>query len=84
MDIIIRNIDPVILKKIDEVAKRNKQSRQVYLQKQIELMATDYMQSEKVSYLEKQLQANTIILKEVADAMNNMTSIIEEMSSGSD
>lgn len=84
MDIIIRNIDPVILKKIDEVAKRNKQSRQVYLQKQIELMATDYMQSEKVSYLEKQLQANTIILKEVTDAMNSMTSIIEEMSSGSD
>ena len=63
MDILLRDLDPVIVKQIDEMAKKYNQSRQIFLKKQIELMATDYMQSNKIDHLEKQLQANTIYLK---------------------
>lgn len=79
MEVRIREVNPVIVKTIDELARKNNQSRQVYLKKQIELLATDYMQSEKISHLEKQLQANTLTLKEVAKAINRMNSIIEEL-----
>ena len=76
MDIILRDLDPVIVKQINEIAKKNKQSRQIFLKKQIELMATDYMQSDKIDHLEKQLQANTIYLKRNAEVMNEMNDLI--------
>ncbi|ARJ38652.1 hypothetical protein SporoP8_07075 [Sporosarcina ureae] len=79
MEVRIRDVDPVILSKIDEMAKKRKQSRQVFLKGQIELIGTDYMQSAKVSHLEKQLQANTITLKEVAKVMNEMNGVIKSL-----
>ncbi len=78
MEVRIRDVDPVILSKIDEMAKKRKQSRQVFLKGQIELIGTDYMQSAKVSHLEKQLQANTITLKEVAKVMNEIVYLLTE------
>lgn len=38
-DILLRNIDASALKKIDELAKKNKQSRNEFLKKQIESLA---------------------------------------------
>jgi len=40
----IRDVDPVIVSKFDEIAKKLKQSRQVYLKAQIELTAINYIQ----------------------------------------
>lgn len=79
LDIVLRNLDPIIINKIDLAAQKQKQSRQLYLKSHIELLATDYMQSEKVSHLEKQLQANTIALKEFSKVIDRMSSIVEEL-----
>jgi hypothetical protein len=76
MEVRIRDVDPVIVSKIDEMAKKLKQSRQVYLKAQIELIAIDYIQSTKMDHLEKQLQANTIYLKRNVDVMNVMNDLI--------
>ena len=76
MDIILRDLDPIIISKIDEMAKKLNQSRQVYLKAQIELVAIDYIQSTKMDHLEKQLQANTIYLKRNAEVMNEMNDLI--------
>lgn len=79
---LLRDLDPVLIKKIDELAKKNNQSRQIYLKKHIELLATDFIQSEKISHLEKQLQANTLALKNVSETMNTMNLIIQELTEG--
>ncbi|WP_438313221.1 hypothetical protein [Sporosarcina sp. FA9] len=60
MEIRIKDVDPIIVCKIDEMAKKLNQSRQIYLNARIELIAIDYIQSTKMDHLEKEMQANTI------------------------
>lgn len=39
MDIFLRNIDPVAMQKVDELAKENGMSRQQFLKEQFEVLA---------------------------------------------
>jgi hypothetical protein len=46
MDMFLRNIDPVAVKKIDEIAKEKKISRQEFLKFQIKKLAFSYEQTD--------------------------------------
>ena len=52
MEIKIRNVDPVALKKIDEMAKRKSISRQEFLKSVVEKVAYEKEQNEKEMRLE--------------------------------
>ena len=84
MDACIRNVDPVAIKKIDELAKRKGISRNEYLKKHIEQMAIikDISETEDkyanlvetvVDRLEQAndiIQENSIMLKRVIEQKN--------------
>lgn len=84
MDVCIRKIDPVAIKKIDELAKRKGISRNEYLKKHIEQMAIikDISETEDkyanlvetvVDRLEQAndiIQENSIMLKRVIEQKN--------------
>ena len=84
MDVCIRKVDPVAIKKIDELAKRKGISRNEYLKKHIEQMAiiNDISETEDkyanlvetvVDRLEQAndiIQENSIMLKRVIEQKN--------------
>lgn len=84
MDVCIRKVDPVAIKKIDELAKRKGISRNEYLKKHIEQMAIikDISETEDkytnlvetvVDRLEQAndiIQENSIMLKRVIEQKN--------------
>lgn len=53
MDMFLRNIDPIAVKKIDEIAKEKKISRQEFLKGQIETLAVFQEQKDREAELER-------------------------------
>lgn len=81
MDIKIRDLDPMVIKKIDELAKKNKQSRQKFLKTQIENLSI-------INELQRQEDRFTllvnrilIILKKNTDAFQNVNEVMGKMQS---
>ncbi|AWG44243.1 hypothetical protein BEH_24955 (plasmid) [Priestia filamentosa] len=58
MDILLRNVDPVAVKKIDELAKEKGISRQEFLRGQIEMMAFFREQTTRELDLENLIDKN--------------------------
>ena len=54
LEIKIRNVDPVALKKLDEMAKRKSISRQEFLKSLLEKIAYEPEQNEREMQLQKQ------------------------------
>ncbi|MGK9185739.1 hypothetical protein KXS12_26385 [Priestia filamentosa] len=65
MDMIIRNIDPTAVKKIDELAKEKGISRQEFLKGQLEMLAFFREQTTRERHLENLLDKNSEIIKKV-------------------
>lgn len=85
MDIIIRDVDPAIIRSIDEKAKKIKLSRQQYLLQQINRMATiDVFHEERDEYstLVKNMAViighNTDQLKQFTQEMETLKYLIKE------
>lgn len=82
MEIKIRNVDPIAVKKIDEMAKSKKISRQEYLKAIVEKIAHEIKQSEKEARLEMIISKNIIAMEEMTNAINRienlMTALMEE------
>lgn len=79
MDIIIRDIDPAIIRTIDEKAKQIHISRQQYLLQQINRMATiDVFREERDEYstLVKNIAK---IIGQNTEQLNDFTKAIEEL-----
>lgn len=57
MDIIIRNLEPAAVHKIDELARRKGISRNEYLKNSLESLAFLSIKDGIVDYLEKQIEA---------------------------
>ncbi|PPA68429.1 hypothetical protein [Jeotgalibacillus proteolyticus] len=72
MEILIRNVDPIAIKKLDEIAKKKNISRQLFLKAIIEKAAYEQIQSEKENRLEIIIERNII-------AMEKMTNLIVEL-----
>ncbi|MEH6944788.1 hypothetical protein [Bacillus sp. JJ722] len=79
MDLIVRNVDPVAVKKIDELAKKNNQSRQEFLKNQLELLAFYRQQTEREMHLQNLIEKNIFTMtncyKEL-EKMNDLMAVI--------
>ncbi len=79
MDLIVRDVDPHAVKKIDEWAKKKDMSRQVYLKEWIEKATMLEMISNADDSFEKQLQVNTLFMEKTADSLDSLVGILREL-----
>lgn len=78
MDILLRNIDPTIIKKIDEIAKKQKISRQEYLKNVIENFAVnEKFQEEEGKYIEL-IDKLSFIIKDNTKVMEKINKLVED------
>lgn len=79
MDVLIRDVDPHAVKKIDEWAKKKNVSRQIYLKELIEKATLLEMVSTADNSFEKQLQVNTLFLEKTSDSVNELVGLLKEL-----
>ncbi|MCM3675638.1 hypothetical protein M3699_17620 [Peribacillus simplex] len=79
MDIILRNIDPVAMKKIDEMAKRKSISRQEFLKSIVEKVAYEPEINENEFRLESIIKMNFQIMKEATITINRFENLLVEL-----
>ncbi|PEP81753.1 hypothetical protein CN581_11105 [Bacillus toyonensis] len=79
MEIRIREVDPIAVKKIDEIAKRNGLSRQKFLKAQIEMLAFFQQQNKREMELENLIEKNIHMMSDCYNAMKKMNEFIQMM-----
>ncbi|MBE5107865.1 hypothetical protein IGI01_22215 [Bacillus thuringiensis] len=79
MEIRIREVDPIAVKKIDEMAKRNGLSRQKFLKAQIEMLAFFQQQNKREMELENLVEKNIHMMSDCYSAMEKMNEFIRMM-----
>ena len=79
MEIKIRYVDPVALKKIDEIAKEKKISRQEFLKGQVETLAVFQEQKDREAELENIIYKNIKMMEKCAVAIETVNGFIQEM-----
>ncbi|QWI63752.1 hypothetical protein EXW57_29125 (plasmid) [Bacillus mycoides] len=79
MNLKIRDIDPVALKKIDEIAKEKGISRQKFLKAQIEMLAFFQQQNKREMELENLIEKNIHMMNDCYSAMEKMNEFIQMM-----
>ncbi|RXZ02136.1 hypothetical protein [Fictibacillus sp. S7] len=79
MEIKIRNIDPIALKKIDETAKKKSISRQEYLKSVIEKTAYDPEANEQIKHLELIIEKNAYVMEEATKSINRLENLLAEL-----
>ncbi|MGE1198363.1 hypothetical protein ACQJ18_27130 [Priestia megaterium] len=72
MDMFLRNIDPISVKKIDEIAKEKKISRQEFLKCQIETLAVFQEQKEREAELERLIDRYIKMMERCAVAIETI------------
>ncbi|MED4286737.1 hypothetical protein P4679_33085 [Priestia megaterium] len=79
MDIFLRNIDPVAMQKVDELAKENGMSRQKFLKEQFEVLAFFDEQVAREKRLEAIIDQNIELMKQCAISIEKMNNILCEL-----
>ncbi|MCM3796484.1 hypothetical protein M3690_24600 [Priestia megaterium] len=79
MDILLRDIDPSALKKIDEIAKEKKISRQEFLKGQVETLAVFQEQKDREAELENIIYKNIKMMEKCAVAIETINGFIQDM-----
>ncbi|MBD8847988.1 hypothetical protein [Priestia megaterium] len=79
MDMLLRDIDPVAVKKIDEIAKEKKISRQEFLKGQIETLAVFQEQKDREAELEHIIYQNIKMMEKCAIAIETINGFIRDM-----
>ena len=79
MEIKVRNVDPIAVKKIDEMAKRKKISRQEFLKSQLEMLAFFHEQTNRELQLENMLEKVLQMMGQCSTTMENMNDIMHEL-----
>ena len=79
MDMLLRDIDPVAVKKIDEIAKEKKISRQEFLKGQIETLAVFQEQKDREAELERLIDRNIKMMERCAVAIETINGFIRDM-----
>ena len=82
MEIKIRNVDPIAVKKIDEMAKRKNISRQEFLKSQLEMLAFFHEQTNRELQLENMLEKVLQMMGQCSTTMENMNDIMHELMGG--
>ncbi|WP_330502014.1 hypothetical protein V2I71_01860 [Peribacillus frigoritolerans] len=79
MNILLRNLDPVAMKKIDELAKRKSISRQEFLKSIVEKVAYEPDINENELRLERIINMNFQIMKEATSTINRFENLLVEL-----
>lgn len=79
MDIKIRDVHPMTVKKLDEWAKEKGMSRQRYLKEMLETIAVNDIHFNMLDRYEEQLKANTLLLEKTSDAVNELVDVMKEL-----
>ncbi|AYE53707.1 hypothetical protein OEA_29040 (plasmid) [Priestia megaterium NCT-2] len=79
MDMLLRDIDPIAVKKIDEIAKEKKISRQEFLKGQIETLAVFQEQKDREAELERLIDRNIKMMERCAVAIETINGFIQDM-----
>ncbi|MGG3528698.1 hypothetical protein COM13_19285 [Bacillus pseudomycoides] len=79
MEIRIREVDPIAVKKIDEMAKRKGLSRQQFLKGQVEMIAFFQQQNKREMELENLIQKNIHVMNDCYNKMKKMNAFIQTM-----
>ncbi|MES9769614.1 hypothetical protein ABWK50_01200 [Priestia megaterium] len=79
MDILLRDIDPTAVKKIDEIAKEKKISRQEFLKGQVETLAVFQEQKDREAELENIIYKNIKMMERCAAAIETINGFIQDM-----
>lgn len=82
VEIRIREVDPVAVNKIDEMAKRKGISRQKFLKGQIEMIAFFQEQNKREMELQSLIEKNIYMMNKCTDEMQKMNQFIEMMMQG--
>ncbi|AXF56758.1 hypothetical protein GCM10008935_18360 [Alkalibacillus silvisoli] len=76
MDIVIRNVEPRAIQKVEELAKEQGISREQFLRERIMKMAQFYMEDQRVQRLEALVASNLQVMERCADSMQTMNALI--------
>lgn len=79
MEIKVRNVDPVAVKKIDEMAKEKGISRQEFLKIQIETLAFFREQTTRERHLENLIDKNIEMIKKCSYFMERNAESLEKL-----
>ncbi|MGG3182392.1 hypothetical protein ABEQ41_29605 [Priestia megaterium] len=82
MEIKIRNVDPIAVKKIDELAKKKKLSRQEFLKGQLETLTLFQTQTDREKELENLVHFNIQTVGKCTEVMETMNQFITELMEG--
>ncbi|MBE5102187.1 hypothetical protein [Priestia aryabhattai] len=82
MEIKIRNVDPIAVKKIDELAKKKKLSRQEFLKGQLETLMLFQAQTDREKELENLVHFNIQAVEKCTEVMETMNQFITELMEG--
>lgn len=78
MDIKIRDLDPMVVKKIDEMAKKQNISREAFLRKKLEQMATLVVAEEINDKYSEIVSLTVSVIKENTKQLNKLNMILEK------
>lgn len=79
MDILLRDIDPVAIKKIDELAKEKGVSRQYFLKGQIETLAFFQEQTTRERHLTNLIDKNLLFMSKMYYAVEENTKTLNNL-----
>lgn len=79
MEVRVRNMNPVAVKRIDEIAKAKGLSRDKFLQGQLETLAFYREQQNRELYLQQLLEKNIYAMESCFEAVKEMNTFLQMM-----
>jgi hypothetical protein len=79
MEIKIRNVDPVAVKKIDELAKKQGISRQEFLKNQLETLAFFRLENNREVHLQNIIDKNILVMEQFSDSVKRLNDFLDSM-----
>jgi len=79
MDVKIRNVDPGVVMKIDELAKKRGLSRNEFLKRQLESFSIFNEPNSLTNRLEKQIEANNILMEQTVKVLDEIVSVLKDL-----
>lgn len=79
MDVLIREVNPRAIQKIDELARKKGISRNQYLKKMIEDLTVLELKDTEKDRLEKQIELNSLLMKQTSESLDEFVFILKEL-----
>jgi len=78
-EIRVRNVDVAVVQKLDELAKKNSQSREAFLREHLEGFAYNYIQSDLLDHYDMTVETNTAWFKMMYQEYQEMNGQLREL-----